>query len=177
MATEAGPTDELKARGQRATVEWLPPELERVRVTRVVQRPFGEVERSLRVRPDHVVQLAYGDLADEHDGMISLALHPSAPWLRVRVRVQSFTPIDPLRGVVISIRWTPTRLNRLLPTMEADLKVRSAERGSSELELEGHYRPPLGVVGLVIDRVVGRFVASATAKTFLDLIGDCLEKS
>jgi hypothetical protein len=59
--------------------------------------------------------------------------------------------------------------------MDADLDVRPGGYGSSELELEGRYRPPLGLAGLVLDRLFGRFVASSTARTFLDLVADCIE--
>jgi len=174
--TQAPPTEGSEARRQRATIEWLPAELARLRATRAVRRPFEVVEKRLRIEPDRVVQLAYGDLANKDEGVIPLALHPSLSWLRVPVRVESFTPIDPHRGTVISIRWTPTRAAGLLPTLEADLEVRPGVHGSSELELEGRYRPPLGLAGLVFDRLVGRFVAASTARTFLDRVADCIEE-
>jgi hypothetical protein len=175
MTTPAPRIEGPQARGQRATIVWLPAERARLRATRAVRRPFEVIEKRLRVEPERVVQLAYGDFAYENKGVIPLALHPSLSWLRVPVRVESFTPVDPHRGTVISIRWTPMRAARLLPTLEADLEVRPGEHGTSELELEGRYRPPLGLAGLVLDRLVGRFVAGSTAKTFLDRVADCIE--
>ena len=175
MTLSNGPTAGSTTPSARATVEWLPAELERIRVTRVVHQPLEAVEQRLRVEPDKVVQRAYADFAEKGVGVIALGLHPSVSWLRVPVRVQSFTPVDPHRGAVISIRWTPTRLRRLVPTMEADLEVHPGEHGSSKLDLEGRYRPPLGLAGLVLDRLIGRFVASSTAKTFLDLVADGIE--
>jgi hypothetical protein len=170
------PLQDRSTPSHRASVEWLPADLERLRVTRALERPLADVNETLRVRPEQVLQLAYGQDGQPNGAVISLSLHPSIPWLRVPVRVQCFTPAGDHHGAVISIRWSAERGTRIFPTMDADLAVLQSGPGASELVLEGRYRPPLGLVGLIVDRIIGRWVASATAKTFLDRLADCIEQ-
>jgi hypothetical protein len=165
-------TSSERSRGeQHATIMWLPPERERLQVSRIVHRTCEDVERDFHVRPDGVIKLAYGDRANEHDGTIPLAVHPSIPWVHVRVRVESFTPVPPHSAAAISVRWAPVRLTRFIPTLEADVHVLPAEQGQTELRLDGWYRPPFKLAGLLLDRLFGRFVAGFTAETFLNNLG------
>jgi hypothetical protein len=142
----------------------------------VVHRPHIEVDELLHVRPESVIQLAYGAQVYSTSAVIKLAAHPALPWLRVPVRVQSLTSPQMNPAAKISLRWEPTHGARLLPTMEADLIVHSHGEGASELLLEARYHPPFGLVGLVLDRLVGRFVAASTARTFLELVASRIEE-
>ena len=176
--TESGePSEETRSLERRATVQWRPVEFERLRVSRVVTRSNVDVERELRIQPEQVLRLAYGETVDTSGAEISLAPYPSLTWLRVPVHVESSTPVGEHCGAVISIRWTATWMPHLFPAMEADLSVRPERSGACELVLDGRYRPPLGLAGLILDRLVGRWVASTTARSFLDRLGDCIEKT
>jgi hypothetical protein len=174
MASDSKPIEDVAPPRHRATVEWRPVELERLCVTRIVGRSYAAVEERLRVRPEQVLRAAYGEEFTPGDAVISIAPHPRLSWLRMRVRVESFTRVGEHHGV-ISIRWTPTRMVHLLPTMEADLSIHAGANEETELVLDGKYRPPLGLLGLVIDRVIGRWVASFTAATFVDRLADSIE--
>jgi hypothetical protein len=162
---------------RRATVEWRPVERERLRVSRCVARSFADVERILRVSPERALQLAYGKAVDPNGAVISLSPYPSLPRLRVPVRVESSTPVGEHHGAVISIRWTATRMTHLFPVMEADLSIHPNGSEECKLILDGQYRPPLGLLGLILDRLVGRWVASTTARSFLDRLGNCIEQT
>lgn len=172
MTPESTPAKEPE---RRATVEWRPVELERLRVSRFIARSLADVERVLRVSPERALQLAYGKAVDTTGAVISLSPYPSLPWLQVPVRVESSTPVGEHHGAVISVRWTATRMTHLFPIMEADLSVDPDGSDGCKLVLDGRYRPPLGLLGLILDRLVGRWIASTTARSFLDRLGDCLE--
>lgn len=159
----------------RATVEWRHVELERLRVSRFIARSLADVERVLRVSPERALQLTYGEAVDPNGAVISLSPYPSLPWLRVPVRVESSTPVGKNHGVVISLRWIAIRMSHLFPIMDADLSVHPEGSDECKLVLEGRYRPPFGLLGLILDRLVGRWIASTTARSFLDRLGDCLE--
>jgi hypothetical protein len=60
--------------------------------------------------------------------------------------------------------------------MEGDLKARPGKDGTTLLLLEGRYRPPLGLLGLIFDQILGRRVASATAGRFVDRIANEIER-
>ena len=99
---------ESPAVGQ-TTVEWIPAEYERLRVSRALGVAYDEVQQLLRVRPDEVLRFAYGADADGTGVSVMLSLHPSVRWPRVAVAVELFTPIGGLDQGAISIRWTPSR--------------------------------------------------------------------
>jgi len=159
----------------RATAQWLPAELERLRVTRIVQRPLRQVEESLRVRPEKLIQLAYGYLPGLSATTISLAPFETMNWLRIPVLVESWTPPADHLGPVICIRWQASRFTPYFPVMEADLEVRPHGSDATEFVLEGKYRPPLGLIGLVCDRLFARWVATATARSFVDRLATSME--
>lgn len=160
-----------------AVAEWQPAELERIRVRRVVNLAFAETTRLLRVRPDELLRLAYGNEVSPTGTVISFVPHPRAPWLRLPVRAECSTPAPDARGVMISIRWEATRFARFFPVMETDLSVHPRPGNESELVLDGRYRPPLGLAGLLLDRLVGRWVASNAARSFVNRVATCLEES
>jgi hypothetical protein len=60
--------------------------------------------------------------------------------------------------------------------MEGDLKALPGEDGTTLLVLEGRYRPPLGLLGLIFDQILGRRIASATAARFVDRIANEIER-
>jgi hypothetical protein len=169
--------DAASSHEARAVVEWRPVELEHLRVSRTVRSPLVKIEDTLHVSPDFVLRLAYGNEVGPDDAVVGLTLHPLLPWLRVPVHVESFTPRADHHDAVISIRWRAARFARAFPTMEGDFFLHPGGHDESELALEASYRPPLGFLGLVLDRLVGRWIAGLTARTFLDRIGDYLEAS
>jgi len=56
----------------------------------------------------------------------------------------------------------------LFPQFHGTLRMRIASVDTTRLVLEGAYRPPLGRVGVLFDRIAGRRIARAT---MLDLLG------
>jgi len=68
----------------------------------------------------------------------------------------------------IGIRWKPLP-GGVYPSFDGELRVlHSNHTYSSILELEGHYTPPLGVLGLGFDAAIGHKVAEATIKYLLE---------
>ena len=57
---------------------------------------------------------------------------------------------------------------RLFPQFHGTLRLRIASVDDTLLTLEGAYRPPLGMAGLVFDRLAGRRIARSTMR---DLLG------
>jgi len=67
------------------------------------------------------------------------------------------------------VHWTP--IGGLYPNFEGEITVRADEDYTTcLLELQGDYRPPGGAIGQAFDAVVGRKIASATARALLEEI-------
>ena len=162
--------------GYPTKVVWLPAQYETMRVTRTVRRGVAEVKMLLRVGPERVIALAYGNQSDTSGGGVVIGLG-SGGWMKIPVHVESLTPSPDHHDTVISLRWQATRATRYFPVMEGDLKAQPGNDDTTLLVLEGRYRPPLGLLGLIFDQILGRRIASTTAARFVERIAHEIEQS
>jgi hypothetical protein len=75
------------------------------------------------------------------------------------------------------LTWEPVGLEGLLPRLDANIELGPLGEDRTQLAISARYRPPLGVVGHAIDRVLLHRVAEATLKDFLDRVGQAITLS
>jgi hypothetical protein len=69
---------------------------------------------------------------------------------------------------VIPLRWSATGpVGDLFPTLDANLEITACGAGRSRVTLVGSYRPPLGRVGVVLDRTVLHRAGRVTIRRWL----------
>lgn len=68
---------------------------------------------------------------------------------------------------LLPLWWEAAEHPELFPTFDGGLQVCPHDRGT-ELRLEGHYRPPLGAAGGLVNRAVLHRAATASLEAFLD---------
>ncbi len=73
------------------------------------------------------------------------------------------------------VYWEAEAQPRLFPTLRGELVTAPGARDNTKLTLTGEYRPPLGLVGRLLDRVIGFRIAQDTLRHFLDDVGRQLE--
>jgi hypothetical protein len=92
----------------------------------------------------------------------------------VRVR---FT--DPARRdgtMTVGLRWeTAGVTGGLFPALDADIRLYDDGEQQVRLSLVGSYRPPLGALGVGLDRLVLHTVATATIRALLTSVAAALE--
>lgn len=71
------------------------------------------------------------------------------------------------RKTELELAWTAKTAAGLFPSMEATLSLYPLSGHETQLELDGRYRPPLGVVGNAIDAVIGHRLAQASVLRFV----------
>jgi hypothetical protein len=81
-------------------------------------------------------------------------------------------PLGPRTRLRLS--WQAAKHVDLFPTMSATLDVYALGPQETQLDFQGEYRPPLGVVGAVIDAVIGHRVAEAAVHRFVEEIAERL---
>jgi len=114
------------------------------------------------------VAAPYADLAPK-------LLDPHAAWLdrlsslssTNRYLVTAGEPREVSQVLTVPIVWTPVTLDRLIPTLEADLQLSHLDGQFSRLSISGRYRPPLATLGLTIDRLALHRVAESSVRRFL----------
>jgi hypothetical protein len=67
----------------------------------------------------------------------------------------------------ISLEWEAAKNPRLFPFMSAELRVYPLTRTETQLDLEGNYEPPLGIIGSALDAAVGYKIAEASVHRFI----------
>ena len=73
-------------------------------------------------------------------------------------------------GWSIPLEWQAASLAPLFPVLVGSLVVQP-----DRLTIDGHYAPPFGVVGLLLDRGLLSIAAHRTARWFLGKVADVLE--
>jgi hypothetical protein len=84
----------------------------------------------------------------------------------IEVRASGFGP-----ETTIELEWEAARSPRLFPFMKAELSVFPLTPTETQLHLSGNYDPPLGMVGSLIDSVVGHRIAEASVHQFISDVG------
>jgi hypothetical protein len=139
--------------------------------------PFVDVERELLSDPGAWVPGLARDA--EHQGEHLLAEVGFAVdadrRLDKQVEIVFGEPYRIAGKSVLPMQWRATGAESLFPSLEADLEVAALGANRTQLSMSARYRPPGGVVGRALDRALLHRVAEATAKDFLDRVGDVLK--
>lgn len=92
------------------------------------------------------------------------------------VRVRFADPVHRDGTMTVALRWEATgAAGGLFPALDADIGLSPDGPGRSRVTLTGSYRPPLGVLGEGLDRMILHTVAAATIRVLLARIAGALE--
>lgn len=78
--------------------------------------------------------------------------------------------------VTTPISWHPVAHERMLPSFDGELVLRSCGAGRTEMSLRGAYLVPLGPIGRFGDGVAGRRIARRSITDLLDRIARNLDE-
>jgi hypothetical protein len=81
------------------------------------------------------------------------------------------------RSTVVKLEWEAARMPRLFPFMHAELAVYPLTATETQLELRGHYEPPLGAFGAAVNALVGHRIADVSVHRFLAEVAGHLRAS
>jgi hypothetical protein len=76
----------------------------------------------------------------------------------------------------VDLVWEAQGSPRLFPVMSADLMAYPLSATETQIDLRGHYDPPLGVLGDAIDLAVGHRVAEAAVHRFVGAVVERLRQ-
>jgi len=94
---------------------------------------------------------------------VGVGVHIDVRAVREEEGVAGFSPVT---RVVLA--WKAANASSLFPTMSAQLSAWPLLSFETQLEIEGTYSPPLGVLGTAIDVAVGHRIAEASIHRLLD---------
>lgn len=68
---------------------------------------------------------------------------------------------------IIGLEWEASKMPNLFPFMKAELSVYPLTATETQLNLEGNYEPPLGILGSMVDAALGHRIAEASVHQFI----------
>jgi len=146
----------------------------KLRCYEYVSRPYEAVRDLLRARGLEVVQHATSSATARTDALVS-TLRVSAGGVEVgvdvRINVLGTREEERVAGVShitrVSLEWKAAHATALFPAMTAELSAWPLATDETQLEIDGHYAPPLGIVGNAVDAIAGHRLAEAAVHRFL----------
>lgn len=136
-----------------------------------VEATLSDVEKSLdRVRSSLE---EWADTAYREGEQLRARVGPSASIAR-EVKLDIGGAEIHRSGLVYPIHWTASEAGLLFPELNADLILSKAGSIVTYLTLRGTYRPPLGPLGRLADRVVLGRVADATIADWMERLATAL---
>ena len=140
---------------------------------------------SFAVAASRLEQLARGRLLDGmsksvYDGGVEYLLRVgpagAVPGVSRLVRVMFAEPARHDGAVSVALRWEATgAAGGLFPALDADIRLVSYGEDGSMVTLTGSYRPPFGLLGERLDRLVLHTVATATITELVTRVTAALE--
>ncbi len=140
--------------------------------------PFSEVAE--RLNGDPASWLPAPALLDEGGGHI-VSMRPAGLPSPLVVAVDALVDVGPAttetidQGLVVrSVAWRARTIDRAFPRLVGELELTPFGETACQLRLVGGYEPPVSVAGDVADRLIGRHIAEAVVRTFLEDVADHL---
>jgi hypothetical protein len=139
-----------------------------------VNHPYPAVREALRDHPELFQRATTGATGRAGEIAASLSVDLGAVEIGADVKIE-VASIDELTSgpggriptTCLKLRWKAARAAALFPAMEAELFVYPLSSGETQLDLHGHYRPPLGALGSAIDSLVLHRIAEASVHRFV----------
>ena len=147
-----------------------------------VDRPYDDVVARIGGDARQLFEAAL-DVAravDEHrqpeDEHLRIAVAPGR-WparLAKQVDLRLTPPRQVSDSTVVSFSWRATGGTSLFPDFDADLCIAPVGITVTQLQLQGRYHPPIGLLGRQADRLVLHRVAESTVRTLLTSIATAI---
>ena len=142
-----------------------------------VDVPFEEVRRRLAEGAERWLAPLATEAAHHGEAtVIALGVAEDPLFVEHDVAVVVDRPIGDGDVVAVPIRWQATGPVRLFPVMDGHLEACpvGCDGTATHLQFLGHYHPPGGSVGRVVDRIALHHLAEACVRSFLHRVGDGL---
>jgi hypothetical protein len=140
-----------------------------------VDRPYDAVRVLLHGRPLELLRGATTSAAaraNEIAGSLKVEFAGVEFGVKVTLHVHKVRDEEGVAGMSpvtrVTIGWEAARAPSLFPLMSAQLSAWPLTATETQIEIEGDYTPPLGLVGNALDAAIGHRIAEASVRRFLD---------
>lgn len=155
-----------------------------IRVYDYVDQPYERVRAALLEEASAIFSRATS-VAGERAHKLESGLRVNVAGLQIRkeiaIEVSGFRETEQstsgfTRETRIELRWKAADDPGLFPTMKAELALYPLSSTETQLDLTGHYTPPLGPLGAALDVLIGHRVAEACVHQFVVDVAEQLRR-
>jgi hypothetical protein len=146
-----------------------------LRCYQYINRPYDQVRELLRAKPLEILERATKSASTRTKELVarlSVKLGPVDLGVDVRTYLHGIRDEEGSAGLTpvtrLDIGWEAADSPTIFPVMRAQLSIWPLTSTETQLELEGEYRPPLGLVGSALNATVGKRLAEASVHRLLD---------
>lgn len=130
-----------------------------------------------RLRDENSWLVPHVEAAHSENEAVLMRIGPGGPgWLGKVVAVHFAAPAGADDNLTIPVTWEATGPSGFFPRFKGELHLSALDPDRSELQLSGHYRPPLGRAGQALDEALLARVARATVRSLLRRLARALEE-
>ena len=121
--------------------------------------------------------------AESRAGTVAAGLHVNIAGLEIgkeiNITVYGLEQVENNREVKSSLllEWQAADSPRLFPVMKGELAFYPITATETQLDFQGNYDPPLGILGKAIDAVVGHRIAEASVHHFVSEVAAWLRNN
>jgi hypothetical protein len=155
-----------------------------IRLYAYVNQPYDVVRRALHGRPLELFQQATNSAATRASSVaasLRVGVGSVEVGVRIKIHVHGVREEEGVAGLSpvtrVKLGWEAAKAPGFFPLMSAELSAWPLSASETQLEIEGAYEPPLGVVGTAIDAAIGHRIAEASVHRFLEDIVEQLRRS
>jgi hypothetical protein len=110
--------------------------------------------------------------SNELGSSLKIALGGIELGVKVTIHVHSVQEGEGVAGMSpvtrLAIGWEASHAPSLFPLLSGQLSAWPLTSSETQIELEGHYTPPLGAFGIAVDSAVGHRIAEASVRRFVE---------
>ena len=138
--------------------------------------PIADVEASLLRTPEQWIPELASSAEERGDRLLAeVGFAVSGHQVGKRVEIELGPPVRTPGRTWLPILWHATGPKGLFPSLEGELEVAALGPGLTQLGLSARYKPPFGLIGESVDRVLLHRVAEATIHDFVERVGAALQ--
>lgn len=155
-------------------------QLREIHTSAFVNHPYETLNEVVRRDPLGLLHRATDRALDgDRVSATTPADHPGTVELDRELTVELTSIVEEPDGMLgprtrFSLEFRASHHPELLSTMEATLDLLTLGPREAQLDFVGKYRPPYGVVGAAVDRVIGHRILDAAAHRFVESIAELL---
>ena len=146
-----------------------------------VNHPYEKVSDALTLHSNEVFHQATRS-AETRAENVAAGLHVKIAGVEIGkeidIDIKSYTDIESRtkKELTVQLEWKAATASRLFPTMNAQLHVYPLSDEETQLDFQGDYEPPMGLVGKALDAVIGHRIAEASVHHFVQEVAGYLRK-